>query len=189
MTNKKCELAGVTLIGIGGCGMNMMLSWLSKLSDDVLCIAINSDRKRLAGESRITHKIFLDLEFRAPTKERLQACMVKEMWNLMAVLENRNNIILLAGMGGLTGTWVSQLLCNELIAKGKKVVTVLVMPFGFERTRVKVAEEALVGFEGKEHQVLCLNDSLSKHTPEGTSFQDAFEIMNRKVFELILAYQ
>jgi len=109
--------------------------------------------------------------------------------NMMAMLENRNNIILLGGMGGLTGTWVSQLLCNELIAKGKKVVTVLVMPFGFEKNRVKVAEEALDGFDGKEHQVLCLNDSLSKYTPEGTSVQDAFEIMNEKVFELILAYQ
>jgi len=189
MSNNKCELAGVTLIGVGGCGMNMMLSWLSKLPDDALYIAINRDHKRLARESGITHKLFLDLELRAPTQARVQASMAKEMSNMMAMLENKNNIILLAGMGGLTGTGVSQLLCNELIAKGKKVVTVLVMPFGFEGERVKVAEEALAGFDGKEHQVLCLNDSLSKHMPKDTSLLDAFEIMNEKVFELIWPYQ
>jgi len=66
---------------------------------------------------------------------------------------------------------------------------VLVMPFGFERERVKVADEALAGFDGKAHQVLCFNDSLSKHMPKDISLSGAFEIMNEKVFELLFIHQ
>jgi len=187
MTNDKCETAGVTLIGIGGCGMNMMISWLSKLPDDALCIGVNRDRKRLSGEIGITHKVFLGAKIFSQAE--MQVSMKKEMLNIMAILENRKNIILLAGMGGVTGTWGSQFLCNELIARGKEIVTVLVMPFGFERERVKVADEALAGFDSKAHQVLCFNDSLNKHTPKDASLADAFDIMNEKVFELLFIHQ
>jgi len=63
---------------------------------------------------------------------------------------------------------------------------VLVMPFGFESERMKVAEYALPGFDGAASRVLCFNDYLIKHTPEHTSMADAFEIMNKKAFELFI---
>lgn len=67
----------------------------------------------------------------------------------------------------------------------KQVVTVLVMPFGFESERMKVAEYALPGFDGDANRLLCFNDYLIKHTPADTSLTDAFDIMNEKAFELL----
>jgi len=82
------------------------------------------------------------------------------------------------------GTWASQIICNRLIATDKQVVTVLVMPFGFERERVKVAEHALPDFDEAALRVQCFNDYLIRHAPQETSMTDAFEIMNEKAFEL-----
>ncbi len=67
----------------------------------------------------------------------------------------------------------------------KQVVTVLVMPFGFESERMKVAEYALPGFDGDANRVLCFNDYLIKHTPENTSMAYAFDMMNQKAFDLL----
>jgi len=97
----------------------------------------------------------------------------------------KNSVIILAGLGGVIGTWASQLICNRLVAMDKQVVTVLAMPFGFESERMKVAEYALPSFDGAAHRVLCFNDYLIKHTPEHTSMADAFDIMNQKAFDLL----
>ncbi len=184
---------GAVLIGIGGCGMNMMLSWLEKLPKDTLSVAINRDQKRLSRESGITHKILLvgvssvdnEGELKRASQAQVEASMAQEMPRLKSMIQGRENIILLAGMGGVTGTWVSPWLCNQLIAMGMKLITVLVMPFGFEGKRIKAAEKALTGFDGEAHRVLCFNDYLIKHTPDGTSMEDAFKIMNEKAFDLI----
>jgi len=189
-----CEsYPGLALIGIGGCGMNMMISWLDRLPDDTLCMAVNRDRDQLKKEHAITHKFLLNHvssvdakgDLKHATKAQIQASMKEQMPHLINALTGKDQVILLAGLGGVTGTWASQWLCNQLVAMDMQVITVLVMPFGFEGKRVILAEEALSGFDGAAHRVLCFNDYLIKHTPKGTSVVDAFDIMNEKAFDLM----
>jgi len=180
-------------IGVGGCGMNMLACWQKHLAQEAFSIAINRDKKRLDGETVIRHKLLLTTASISDSKKvyepvgrnQVEAAMQRYMETLTELLQERHTIYLLAGLGGVTGSWASQLICNHLQSNGKQVVTVLVMPFGFERQRVKVAEEAITGFDGLAHRVLCYNDYLIQHAPEGTSMADAFEIMNEKAFELL----
>jgi len=190
MTELETEVA---LVGIGGCGVHMLASWLDKLADDALCIAMDRDAKDFHRKKKFKHKLALSrvkslgstVEYSRSVQAEVERSMDKQMPELTAMLQGWNNVIILAGLGGVIGTWASQYICNQLIAMDKQVVTVLVMPFGFESKRIKVAEAALAGFDGSALRVLCFNDYLIKHTPADTSLTDAFDIMNEKAFELL----
>ncbi|MFQ5356433.1 MAG: hypothetical protein ACE5DY_08125 [Mariprofundaceae bacterium] len=194
MISEPDKLSKVAFIGVGGGGVNMLESWLDKLPGDALCIALDRDEKSFHRKKIFEHKLVLSkvkavgstVEYSASVKSEVQASIDEQKYELEALLKDRDNVIVLAGLGGVIGTWASQLICNRLIAMDKQVVTVLVMPFGFERERMKVAEYALPGFDGAAHRVLCFNDYLIKHTPENASMADAFEIMNQKAFELFI---
>lgn len=194
MASDPDRLSKVVFIGIGGGGVSMLESWLDKLPADALCIALDRDGKHLHRKKKFEYKLALfnikslgsTVEYAESVRAEIEKSVDDKMPELIAKFQERNRIVLLAGLGGVIGTWASQTICNRLIAMNKQVVTVLVMPFGFERERMKVAEYALPSFDGAAHQVLCFNDYLIKHTSENTSMADAFEIMNEKAFELFI---
>jgi len=193
MTNETGRLSNIAFIGVGGCGVNMLESWLGKLSADTLCIAIDRDEKDFRRKKKIKHKFILlnvkclnsTVEYSESVQAEVQASLDKQMSELTFMLRGHNYVVILAGLGGVVGSWASQIICNRFVAMDKQVVTVLVKPFGFESERVKVADYALPGFDGTAHRVLCINDYLLKHTPENISFEGALDIMNEKAFELL----
>jgi len=164
------------------------------LPDDALCIAMDRDAKDLQRKKTFTHKLALSnikalgstVEYSKSVQADVERSIDKKMSELVDLLQDRPRVVLLAGLGGVIGTWASQLICNRLVAMDKHVVLVLVMPFGFESERMDVAEDALPDFDGDAYRVLCFNDYLIKHTPENMSMADAFEIMNEKAFELFI---
>jgi len=190
MHNRISETA---FIGVGGCGINMLKSWAPHLPQKVCRIAINRDKQSLHMVSNMTRLLLNrdcivngeEKSFTPTGEKQIQTCMQQQMSELTDLLEGRSSIILLAGLGGDTGTWASQIICNHLLSIGKQVVTVLVMPFSFERKRVKLAEESLAGFDGSAHRVLCYNDFLIRHSPKGYSFNESLEFMNEQAFDLL----
>ena len=182
-----------TVIGIGGCGISMVQSWRSRMPEGVRCIAMDRDKRDFVKSSRFEQKIILSgikskastVEYAESVRKELEASLQSHLLDLDQQLAENGSVILVAGLGGVIGTWGVQLLCNHLTAREKSVITMLTMPFGFERERIKVAEAALPGFDGAAHRVLCFNDYLIKHTPDGISMEDALNIMNDKAFEMI----
>ena len=193
MTDMSEHRHRTALIGIGGCGISMVQSWQTRLPESVCCTAMDRDKREFVKSSRFEQKIILSgikskastVEYAESVRKELKESLQSHLPELDQQLADNESVILVAGLGGVIGTWGSQLLCNHLTAREKQVVTVLTMPFGFERERIKVAEAALPGFDGAAHRVLCFNDYLIKHTPDGTLMEDAFNIMNDKAFDLI----
>ena len=193
MTTEAARLSNNAFIGVGGCGVNMLESWLNMLPPDVLCIALDRDEKDFRRKKKFRHKLALlnikclnsTVEYSESVKTEVQVSLDQQMSELTFMLRDHDFVVILAGLGGVVGSWGSQIICNRLVAMNKQVTTVLVKPFGFERERMKVAEYALPGFDGTAHRVLCINDYLLKHTPKDISFEDALDIMNEKAFELL----
>jgi len=193
MADESDRLSKTVLIGIGGCGVSMLESWLTRLSDDVLCIAIDRDEKYFCRKKKFKLKMVLSnvkcigstVEYSKSAQIEVQTSVDKQMPILTALLQNRDRVIILAGLGGVIGTWGSQYICNRLISMGKKVVTILVMPFEFASGDMDVIDYALPGFDGDAHRVFCFNEYLIKHVPKNTSLLDALDMMNEKVFELL----
>jgi len=180
------------LLGIGGGGINMLESWQNKLPKNSLCVAVDRNEKPFLNRPT-EHKLALmkikalgsTVEYAESAQAEVARSIDHKMPELLDLLQGRERVILMAGLGGVIGTWATQIICNRLVAMDKQVVTVLIMPFGFERERIKVAECALPGFDGSADRVLCYNDYLIKHTPEHTSFEEALEIMNEQAFQLL----
>lgn len=181
-------------VGVGGCGMNMLEGWLKKhLPVSVCTIGVNRDAWRLSKTTNIMEEVFLaevssvdgENELLPVTREQVQESMHRHMGELTGMLQDSSIVYLLAGLGGASGTWASQLICNHLQSIGKQVVVVLTMPFSFEKKRLKVAEAALADFDGLAHRIICYNDYLIQHSPEETSLEKAFEYMNDQAFESV----
>jgi len=186
-------LSNAAYIGIGGCGRNILKTWRDRLPDGVLCMEIDRDDSPLARSRECEQRFLLTrvkcqnstMEYADSACKEIQKSMAEHLTQLDKLLSDQSTVVLLAGLGGVVGTWVSQILCNHLVAMNKHVITVLTMPLGFETERVKVADLALPDFDANAQQVLCLNNHLIKHTPEGMSMADAFDMMNEKAFELL----
>jgi len=180
-------------IGVGGCGINMLKSWSKHLPSEICRIVINRGEHELKRSSGMNIFILnkrstvsgIEKIYMVAGERQIQTAMQQHMIELTDILKDHQTVVLLAGLGGQTGTWATQLLCNHLVSIGKRVVTVLVMPFSFERKRVELAEQSLAGFDGSAHRVLCFNDYLIRHTPEDTSLEAGFEFMNEKAFDLL----
>jgi len=194
MTNKSDRLSNIAFVGVGGCGVTMLESWLDKLPNNALCVAIDRGERYFYKKTKFKNKIALlnvkpinsTVEYSESVISEVQASIDEQMPKLTVMLQDMNRVVILAGLGGVIGSWASQIICNRLIAMDKQVVTVLVMPFSFACETVKVADYALPRFDGAANRVLCFNDYLLKNTPEHTSMKEALEIMNEKTFELLV---
>jgi len=193
MTFKSDWLDRTAFVGIGGCGRNMLETWQLRLPEGAPCLAVDRDKRAFITSGKSECRVILSgiksksstVEYSDSVQKEVQNSLKEHLPIMDDQLVDRDSVILLAGLGGVVGSWASQLLCNHFISVGKQVDTVLVMPFSFEQDRLKVAKLSLSGFDGRAHRVLCFNDYLIKHTPDGISMQDAFEIMNEKAFEML----
>jgi len=191
---KSDVLNDTVYIGIGGCGRAILKSWRERLPHDAFCMAIDRDKDSFIKSNECEHQLCLakvkskgsSLEYIDSAREEVQTNLEDYFSILEELVGDRRNIVLLAGLGGVIGTWATQTLSTHFIGMGKQVVTLLVMPFSFETNRLRVAEAALPKFHGLEHRILCFNDYSIKHTPDNTSLTDAFDLMNEKAFELLV---
>jgi len=56
--DSECSLSAA-FIGCGGCGVRMLESWLKRLPENVLCIALDRDEKDFHKNNSFKHKLVL----------------------------------------------------------------------------------------------------------------------------------
>ncbi len=110
------------------------------------------------------------------SKERLQSC-----------LADAGRVILLAGLGGGTGSGATPILARWAREAGARVEAVVVMPFLFEGTRVDRAESALNRLIRETDAVTCFsNDDVKRYLGAKTRLGDAFDYQHRRVAERVI---
>ncbi len=180
-------------IALGGCGAAMLQAWLPRLAESDLTVAMDRagrQQKRLRG---IRHVIGLHgIRMQGAFAEHADAARVEvaraieNQWpQIEACLDKRSSVVLLAGLGGVVGSWGAVEVGHRLFAQGFEVTAMLVMPFAFEGERMKMARAALAAMPAFPRQVLCHNDYLIRHAPKGASMKEAFGVMNDKAWELL----
>jgi len=176
-------------IGIGGCGMNLLRSCLKHLPDDACGIAINRDGEWLSKTDNALQKIFLaevsgldeQGELLPASREEVHASMQQHMAELTNKLQGRDCVVLLAGLGGFTGTWATEVVLEQLQGMGKQVIAMLILPFEFERKRLLMARESLPLLPTCDYQLVCPNQDLIQHLPAHTPMLDAFDAMGEQL--------
>jgi len=179
------------MIGVGGCGMNVLEYMAERLPEGSFTIGVNRDAERLGRPSNIQHQVLLD-ELSAVDEqgdllpvesEAVQTAMQRHWPELSSILHDKERVCLLAGLGGATGSWASQVIVDALRRMEKRVAVIVVEPFGFERRRVQMASRAREAFKTAEYLLTCSNQDLMGWSKPNTSMDDAFAWMNRLIDE------
>jgi len=136
------NIKDIALIGIGGGGMNTLHQLLLDKIPVARFIAVNRNQLFL-NASRADKKIKLNAPKNAP--EVIIKAVKKHTLKIKESLSGMDAVVLVVGLGGLTGTYAAPAIAR--IAQGLEmpVWAVVVMPFEFEGKRRMI--EAQKGFD------------------------------------------
>jgi cell division protein FtsZ len=153
----------VLIIGVGGCGCNLVCASFNedRISDKIEYVSINTDHahlKRLSMENRI-------LIGRECTKGQGagsdpdigRKAAEEDEESLRAAIEDYNMIVILAGMGGGTGTGAAPVIARIANEEDVVVLVITTMPFENEgKLRMKQAEEGLSKIKEYANSVIVI---------------------------------
>ncbi|MEW6305729.1 MAG: cell division protein FtsZ [Verrucomicrobiota bacterium] len=179
----KKELA-IHVIGVGGAGGNTVAHMSAPGLAGVSFTAINTDSQALAhcavpGKLQFGDKIMRGLGAGGdPGMGR--AAAESDVEALKKLCAGADLVIILAGMGGGTGTGASPVLARVARESGALVLGVVTLPFECEGARRRrQAQQGLDQFKAAADGVICLpNQKVFALIDENTSLVETFKLTN-----------
>lgn len=172
--------ARIKVVGVGGCGLNVV----SRLSADGLegveFFAIDTDAQALAA-AEVPNKIQIGAKLTgalgAGSNPKIGHQAAEEDTNrIIEILQGADMVFVTAGLGGGTGAGAASVVAS--LAKGLDALTVAVVtkPFNFEgNTRLRQAEQSMEDLaEIVDTLITIPNDRILAIVPRGTSIKEAF---------------
>lgn len=180
-------MSDVLIIGVGGAGCNIA-SYVHCESGE-RALAINIDNKSLQIDS-FKEKLLIDSKVCygvGPYHPTWWVHAVNEYHNeIIQFLMGAGLIVVIAGLGGNTGTNAVQSIAELAQKEGKRVVIVVIMPFEFEGGRRTDSESKLGELRKLDLDVLVYENSVSGG--RDMDLMDYFEKINIKITKAIAAY-
>ncbi|KAB2824306.1 hypothetical protein [Aliivibrio finisterrensis] len=175
------------IIGVSGAGTNISQYLVEKMPDSPELLLINSDSKSL-DKHLATNRVYLDLALSSETKRDLRLTdTVERMKNeILSYTYEKTNIIVVVGLGGNTGTNSIFAITNLTNMSSKNVTLVAVLPFRFESSRRRLAEQKLTMLKNSLslNMIEFDNDSVMNRD---VSLTEGFQKANEIILSNILA--
>jgi len=176
------NVVSIKVVGIGGCGNNVVNRMIKTGVRGVEFIAVNTD-KQFLNISSSTHKIQIgekltrgqgagsDPEIGRKAAEESRAQIAK-------ALEGADMLFITAGMGGGTGTGGAPIIADIAREIGILTVGVVTKPFEFEgRKRMEQAERGIEDLRARVDSLVVIpNERLKLVAEQKITFLNAFEI-------------
>jgi len=176
------SLIDIRVIGVGGCGGNVINRMIRAGVQNVEYAAINTDaqaleqclaRQKLSVGDRITR-----MRGTGGQPELGRRAAEESQAEIARLVHGADMVFITAGMGGGTGTSAAPVVAQEAKRAGALTVAVVTMPFLFEgRPRHR---NALAGIEALRQHVdaliLIQNDKLLTAVPAGAPMTEAFAL-------------
>lgn len=137
---------GIAIVGIGGAGAGILQCFGSSSADNVRLYTVSLDER--VGRATGSNVEFIQLggvqnhglgSGGDPELGRRAAEDSRESFS--AILDNTRLLVLVAGLGGGTGSGAAPVLAQMAREKGVFLVSVLMMPFSFEGKRRRIQAE------------------------------------------------
>ncbi|CDF30832.1 ftsZ [Methanoculleus sp. CAG:1088] len=178
----------IAVIGVGGAGCRIASMLYGKMSR-VGVIAINTDKKALE-ETSADNRIYICKEVTKGLGTRGDPALGKKCAQIheseiMSAVSSYNMAIIVAGMGGGTGTGAAPVIAELCDRVGVTVAAIDIMPFSFEEDRAVKAAEGHRSLHARcPYLVQVFNDKSLTH--EGVSTMgDALSMVNMSVVKSI----
>ena len=168
-TSKQSAASRIVVVGIGGCGMNVLNNIiLSRGLPEISFIAVSHDLQALQ-RSVAKHKILLASEEAEISGNR---ATMQTLEHLPTLLEGAEAIFIIAGMGGSTGSKAAPIIAKMAKDTGALFIGFVTRPFFFEgKARREVAEASIAEFRKHVDSLVVIpNDNLLSQAPPNASF-------------------
>jgi len=176
------------VVGVGGCGCNTVEYIADKDIDSVKTVAINTD-ERVLGELDADRQMLIGKELTDGNGAKGDPSIGKRAaeqseGQILKTIEDADMVVIVAGMGGGTGSGASEVIADLARRNGKMVVTYAVMPFSAETERYKKAETALESVSELSNATTVFeNDKTLVHSDERP--KEAFKMANKMLYRLV----
>lgn len=169
----------ITVVGVGGAGVNAVNHMIAKGLQDVAFVAADTDAQALGG-SLAKHKISMGRGKGLGTKSNLRMGFEAAMESreaFTAVLDGTDMVFVVAGMGGSTGGGAAPAIAHIAKQLGCLTVGLVSRPFFFEgETRLGNSRAGIqTFFQYADSLVVLPNDRLLQLAPEKTRYTELLE--------------
>jgi len=179
--NQKAET--ITLIGVGGGGMATIDALIQDGVTVDKSIVFNRNKLFLV-KSKADEKIFLDVPKNSP--DLMVQSIASHDDNIRELLSGQDAVVLIAGLGGITGTYATPEIARIAREMGLVVWAVVVMPFEFEgQRREKEAQKGLDRLSRYTDGVRCIKNQELIVAGRSISMLEAFRPVDAAVEDLI----
>lgn len=176
------------VIGVGGCGCNTIEYITEKDVDSVKTVAINTD-ERVLGDLEADRQMLIGKDVTDgngaegdPTLGKRAA--EQSEGQILKTIDGADMVVIVAGMGGGTGSGASEVIADLAKRNGKMVVTYAVMPFSMEKKRYEKAQSSLESVSELSNATTVFeNDEALVHGDE--SPKEAFKMADRMLYRLV----
>jgi len=179
----------ITVVGCGGAGNNVVQRVFEDCRTRVETVAVNTDEKKLdsieADKKVLIGKDVTNGNGASGFPEVGEYCADRARGAFKQVLEGSDIVIIVAGMGGGTGTGAAPVIAE--VSKELDAVTfaIAINPFSYEDERLKKAGEGIRRLrEITETTVVLDNDRLLQLAGDAT-VSEAFAVMDRSIIKII----
>lgn len=187
------SIVKIKVIGVGGCGNNVVNRMVSSGVTGVDFVAINTD-KQVLNESVAAYKIQIgeklthgqgagaDPEVGRKSAEESRSQISK-------ALEDTDMVFITAGMGGGTGTGAAPVVAEAAREMGILTVGVVTKPFWFEgRRRMQQAESGIEELQSRVDSLVVIpNDRIKHVTDQKITFANGFQISDDVLRQALLS--
>lgn len=178
----------ITVIGVGGGGMNAVNNMIEMQLQGVEFVVANTDAQALAGsraERRVQLGPHLTQGLGAGAKPEIGKAAAEEAAEeISRHIDGAHMVFVTAGMGGGTGTGAAPVIAK--MARDRKILTVGVVstPFGFEGARRKKVADAGIA-ELQQHVdtlIVIPNQNLFRMATMHTTLREAFKMADEVLY-------
>lgn len=171
----------MAIIGVGGCGSNVVEYAAKELPFHKHLIVMNTDKVSQNKLHSSLHKIYL--KGQCYEKNSATKLVNQYLEPLNNKLSGVSSVLLITGLGGKTGSFVTPVLMKKLREEGKQVFVIAIEPFTFESGSSEVAKESLRDLQEAETLATCSNDRLERTGFKSQTMEELFSQMNQIVLE------
>jgi len=180
------EAAGTLAVGCGGGGCNIA-DRLGKIST-VDILTVNTDRKGLI-RTRANRRILLGDGSGSGCGGDADAgeSLARDAHDVIHEhIKRHMNIVLLAGLGGGTGTGSAKVIAEMAKRNGSRVIAMVTLPMAFETERRKIAVNSLTEIKKRSDVLFAIDGNRLAEIDPGLGAREAFSVLDQMMCESFL---
>ncbi|MDR3147965.1 MAG: cell division protein FtsZ [Treponema sp.] len=175
--------AKIMVIGVGGCGTNVVNQMIASGLDGVDFITINTDIQDLFQKSKARTKVQIGKKLTGGrgaggNPEKGEKAANEDFETLREHVKYADMVVITAGMGGGTGTGAAPVIAKAAREEGALTVAVVTKPFGFEGPyKMTLADEGIRKLrESVDTLIVISNQRLLEKAGQKTSLIEAYKM-------------